>query len=219
MIDLSSRSYAQAYYEEHKLAGLDYLGHGDWQLDYGKWLADCFGWRGRRVLEVGCACGSVMRGLGEAGVVVQGVDVNEYMIRLGREKWPDMAQLLHCCDAVNLHLYSDGYWEGLHSAQVAEHWRPELVPFILGELWRVTAAGGLFFCCLDTEELFARQGRKMEKEDPTHVCVRPLAWWHELLAECGWDVVTGEYLEKMKSHEKSFLGRYDWDLFVARRMP
>ena len=32
------------------------------------------------------------------------------------------------CDAVNLHLFGDGSWDAVHTAQVAEHWRPELVP-------------------------------------------------------------------------------------------
>ena len=113
----------------------------------------------KRVLDVGCACGAVLRGLGDAGAIVQGVDLSEYMIQLGREKWPDMAPLLKVADAVNLHSFEDGHWDAIHTAQVAEHWRPELVPLVLRELHRVTASGGLLFCALDTEELFARQGR------------------------------------------------------------
>jgi ADP-heptose:LPS heptosyltransferase/SAM-dependent methyltransferase len=216
---LSATAFDQRYYEEHRLAGLDYLAFGDWQRQYGRWLVECLGWQGQRVLEVGCACGAVLRGLGEAGAVVQGVDVNEHMIRLGRQHWPDMEHLLLVCDAVNLHLFEEASWDGLHSAQVAEHWRPELVPFILRELARVTRPGGLFFCCLDTEELFARQGRSLESEDPTHVCIRPLGWWHEQLKEAGWQVCTAEFEGRLRGHRDSFLKRYDWDWFVARRDP
>ena len=169
------------------------------------------------MLDVGCACGAVLRGLGEAGVVVQGVDVNEYMIQLGRQQWPDMAPLLFVCDAVNLHLYEDGAWDGIHTAQVAEHWKPELVPFILRELHRVVRPGGLLFCALDTVELFARQNRTMEHEDPTHVCVRPMAWWHEQLAEAGWRVASDEFAPQLLAGDDSFLRQYDWDWFVARR--
>ena len=122
--ELRSTSYGEGYYREHKLAGLDYLGFGDWQREYGRWLVGALGLGGRLVLDVGCACGSIVRGLAEAGAAAQGVDLSEHMVRLGREKWPDMAPLLHVCDAVNLHLFADGSWDAVHTAQVAEHWKP-----------------------------------------------------------------------------------------------
>ena len=155
---LTATGYDEQYYVEHVNAGLDYLGHGDWQRQYATWLADVFRWRSMSVLDVGCACGSIMRGLGHAGIVVQGVDVSEFMVNRGRRKWPDQAALMHVGDAINLHWWPDAEWDGLHSAQVAEHWRPELVPFILRELGRVTKPGGLFFCTLDTvRTIYAKQ--------------------------------------------------------------
>lgn len=138
------------------------------------------------------------------------------MVQLGRRQWPDMGRLLHVCDAVNLHLFADEAWNALHSAQVAEHWKPELVPFILRELRRVMAKGGTFFCALDTEELFARQGRKVEDEDPTHICIRPLVWWHDQLRSAGWEVVTDVVEPALREHPESFLTKYDWDWFAAR---
>ena len=77
--------------------------------------------------------------------------------------------------------------------------------------------GGLFFCALDTEELFARQGRTLEHEDPTHICIQPLAWWRERLAEAGWQDCTEELQSKLLEHPGSFLKRYDWDWFIARK--
>jgi len=214
---LRSSSYDKHYYLEHRAAGLDYLGFGQWQQAYGRWLADSLGWQGKRVLDVGCACGAILRGLGQAGVVVQGVDLCEYMIRRGRETWPDMAPLLHVCDAVNLHLFADETWDAIHTAQVAEHWKPELVPFILRELARVTRPGGLLFCALDTEELCQRQTRQMENEDPTHLCIRPMAWWHEQLDDAGWTLCSDDVAGALHNHAESFFTRYDWDWFAARR--
>lgn len=213
---LRSTSFGRDYYEEHREAGLDYLGHGDWQEQYGRWLIDSLGLAGKSILDVGCACGSIARGLSKAGAIVQGVDVNEHMIALGRERWPDMQAMLHVADACNLHLYRDGEWDALHSAQVAEHWPPHLVPIILRELARVTKPGGLFFCCLDTAELFERQGRKIEHEDPTHVCVKPMAWWHEQLETAGWKI-SHAFDAALAGHAESFLSRYDWDWCVARK--
>jgi SAM-dependent methyltransferase len=214
---LSSRSFDARYYEEHKHAGLDYLGFGIWQQQYGRWLVESLQWEGKRVLDVGCACGSILRGLGQAGAVVQGVDVCEHMIRLGREQWPDITPLLFVCDAVNLHLFADGSCDAVHTAQVAEHWKPELVPHTLRELHRVVKPKGLLFCALDTAELMARQQRDASQEDPTHVCIRPCFWWFEQLAVAGWDVCSDEFTDRLQAHPESFLKRYDWDWFVARR--
>jgi len=158
-----------------------------------------------------------MRGIGQAGAVVQGVDISEYMIRLGREQWPDMANLLFVADAVNLHCFRDHQWDVIHTAQVAEHWKPELVPYILRELRRVTVPGGLFFCALDTEELLTRQGRAADGEDPTHFCIRPLAWWHQQLADAGWQVLSTEFADRLGNYPESMFQLYDWDWFMARR--
>jgi SAM-dependent methyltransferase len=214
---LTSTAYDAKYYHEHMTAGLDYLGHGDWQRDYGRWVVESLSFQGKKMLDVGCACGSILRGLGEAGAIVHGVDISEYMVNLGRRKWPDMIPIIHVCDAVNLHIYGNDTWDGVHSAQVAEHWKPELVPFILRELARVTKPNGVFFCNLDTLECMERQNRDMRKEDPTHVCIRPVAWWHETLEANGWRVATSEFASALTDHPNSFLRRYDWGWFVARR--
>jgi ubiquinone/menaquinone biosynthesis C-methylase UbiE len=212
---LSARSFDELYYEEHRRAGLDYLGFGNWQRAYGRWFVESLNLKGKRVLDVGCACGSILRGLFEAGALVGGVDLNEYMIRLGREKWPEMASQLHICDGVNLHLFEDNTWDAIHTAQAAEHWRPELVPHILRELRRVATPGALLFCSLDTEELLARQNRQMEGEDPTHVCIRPMSWWMDELSKAGWEVCTEQVEPDLRTHRESFITKYDWDWFAA----
>ncbi len=214
---LTATQYDRQYYEEHQRAGLDYLNFGDWQQRYGRWFVESLGLKGKRVLDVGCACGSILRGLGEAGAVVEGIDLCEHMIQLGRQKWPDMAPLLHVADAADLARYGHSSWEAIHSAQVAEHWSPEAVPRILKELARITVPGGLFFCSLDTEELFARQQRDLATEDPTHICIKPRAWWIEQLARAGWTDVTAEYVPTLLAHGDSFLQKYDWDYFIARK--
>lgn len=214
---LTSTAYDANYYEEHKAAGLDYAGFGDWQREYGRWLVESLGLKHKHVLDVGCACGSIVRGLGEAGAFVQGVDVSEHMVNVGRRKWPDMTPIIHTCDAINLHLYADATWDAIHSAQVAEHWRPDHVPLILKELHRVTKPGGLFVCFLDTEEMCRRQNRDAETEDPTHLCIKPQSWWHEQLAAAGWAVEPEPSLAALKNHPDSFLNRYDWAYFIARR--
>lgn len=212
---LTSRHYTRAYYEEHRCAGLDYLHCGEWQIRYAKWLASAFEPVGSKVLDVGCACGANLRGMVAAGLDGVGVDLSQFMVDLGRITWPDMAGRLYVCDAVNLHLFDAGQFDWLHSAQVAEHWRPDLVPAILRELRRVTRPGGVLFVALDTSELFERQGRLMASEDPTHICIRPMDWWHSQLREAGWHIASSDYRRRLVEAPGSYLRIYDWDWFCA----
>lgn len=213
MMNLTATSYDARYYDEHRAAGLDYAVHGDWQRRYGRWLVDALGWRGRVLLDVGCACGSIAHGLADAGAFhVCGVDLSEHMISIGRRQFVGLR--LDVCDAANLHLFATDVFDGLHCAQVAEHWPPALVPIILGELRRVARANALFFCCLDTEELFARQSRDALREDPTHFCIRSRAWWREQFALAGWRDDTAERLPALEAARAGADLTNDWDYFV-----
>jgi ADP-heptose:LPS heptosyltransferase/SAM-dependent methyltransferase len=205
-------SYGRAYFEQHRKLGINYAAYCDWQKHYGRWVVESLGLAGKAVLDVGCACGAIVRGLRHAGAVCRGVDLSEYMIQLGRNQWPELSSALAVCDAVNLHLYRDAAFDAIHSQQVAEHWRPEHVPLILRELARVTVPGGLFFCVLDTVEC------PPSDDDPTHICVRPMNWWHEMLDQAGWLPASDATFQAMSTHPCSFFASYPkWGWFLAER--
>jgi FkbM family methyltransferase len=212
LAQLRATGYGEAYYRERRAAGVDYLAYGDWQEAYGRWLAGALGLAGRRVLDVGCACGAVTRALGRAGARAHGIDVSEHLIALGRSRWPEMAERLHVGDAVNLHFCADAGWDALHAAQVAEHWKPALVPHVLAELYRVAAPGALFFAILDTQPNGAAAA-----DGGGPACLRPLAWWHERLRQAGWHVCSADYDGALREHPGTFLGQYAWSWFVARK--
>lgn len=214
---LRATTFGRAYYEEHKAAGLDYLHYGPWQQKYGRWFVETMKLKGRTVLDVGCACGSILRGMAEAGAVVQGIDVNEYMVGIAVGATPNLAPILHVMDAVEM-AFPDDTFAAVHSAQVAEHWDPEKVPAILKEIHRVTNSGGRFFCCLDTEELYQRQGRKVENEDPTHTCVRPREWWIERFRAARFVDQTSVWKMALDAHGESMSREYDWDYFVLEAL-
>ena len=212
---LQSKSYDSDYYFEHRAADLDYLNFGQWQIEYGLWLIESLGLENKHVLDVGCACGSIAWGL-RAKAHVWGVDLNNYMIELGRRKFKGLP--LYVCDSINLHLFADNMFDLVHTAQVAEHFRPEHVPLILREWNRVLKPGGLVFCCLDTAEQFAREGRQVGRnEDPTHICVKPQSYWRERFREVGWQDVRSACEPAMLAHQHSFLKRYNWDWFLYQK--
>jgi 2-polyprenyl-3-methyl-5-hydroxy-6-metoxy-1,4-benzoquinol methylase len=208
---LKTVNYGEAYYKEHLAAGLDYLSFGNWQRDYARWLNSSLNLQGKSMLDVGCACGSITNGFHEVGMVTRGCDVNEHCIRLGREKWGHLK--LHICDAVNLHHFPDESFDFIHLMQTAEHFRPELVSFILKELSRVTKPNALLFSVHDTIELFEKQ--KRDDDDPTHTCVKPRDWWDVRFGSTGWIDCRDEYSHRLHGQD-SFFKVYDWDWFLYR---
>jgi len=118
---LTARNFHVEYYEEHRRAGLDYLGHGEWQEHYGRWLVEVFGLRDHDVLDGGCAAGSIAYGFQKAGARAHGVDLNNHTIALGKLKFPVP---LYVCDIVNLHLFGDNSFALVHtnhSARLGGH--------------------------------------------------------------------------------------------------
>lgn len=232
---LTATSFGREYFEQHLQEGLDYSSYGDWHRKYGRWLIDVLQWRDQPVLDAGCCCGAMVAGFAESGAIASGIDPNEFAIQLGRRKWSSGEWCLSLSgqgplpfaaepplwtgDAVNMHHFPDELFTGIHSHQTAEHWKPELVPHILRELWRVSKPGALFFCVLDTQELADRTGRDLEREDPTHQCIRPLRWWRDQLEAAGWVICTEDYRHSLLDHGWSYLRDYDWDWWVARKVP
>jgi len=208
---LTSTAFDELYYREHLACGLNYNTFGDWQKAYGRWIVEALDMKGKRILDVGCAAGAIAKGLAEAGADVCGLDPNEYTVNLGRATRPEIP--LFICDAINAHYWKDATFDLVHSQQVFEHFKPELVSFILKELWRIAKPGGILFFVCDTAELFARQGRGAN-EDATHTCIKPCAWWEAQLREAGWVSISQDSL---KAHSSSFFAKYDWDSFTAQK--
>jgi ADP-heptose:LPS heptosyltransferase/SAM-dependent methyltransferase len=206
---LTSTAYDEKYYQEHKSAGLDYAAYGAWQQNYATWLAEGLDLRGKRVLDIGCACGAITHGLVDTGVNAIGTDVNEYMVRLGQDNWD--RNRLFVCDCINLHLFENNHFDCLHLHQVAEHLRPDYIPLILAELNRVSKTGAKLLLFLDTTELFERQGRHEKDEDPTHVCIKPRSWWRNRLELAGWSDHTEEDRSRLAANRLNFFKQYDWE--------
>jgi ubiquinone/menaquinone biosynthesis C-methylase UbiE len=151
----------------------------------------------------------------KAGAHTHGIDLNNHTIHLGRQQF-SLASL-NVCDAVNLHLFDDNTIHLIHMNQTAEHFRPDLIRFILKEFRRVLVPGGKIFTIHDTEELYVRQNRKVSTEDPTHICIKSRAWWNEKFAEMGLTDETTSHRLNLMDHPLTFLTKYDWDWWVLSK--
>ena len=184
---LKSLEFNEAYYQEHVDAGLDYLGHGYWQEQYGLMLVEATQqatYTHPVVVDAGCACGSILQGLRKTNVFsrVLGVDMAEAMITRGRKHFDYTEQELITGTIADIPIESKSV-SLLHSAQVLEHIPGELTDKILDEFARVLRPGGRAFLCLDA--MRAGEEKEIYMGDPTHVNIQPVFYWTEKLQRRG----------------------------------
>jgi ubiquinone/menaquinone biosynthesis C-methylase UbiE len=221
--------YNISYYQQRKEQedGADLLAYGDWQVNYGSWFVESLDLVNKLVLDVGCGCGALTKAMRDAGADVYGIDVNEYTVLAGRQKWPELKDKIFVCDAVNLHLFPNEIFDCLHVQSVAEHWREVLVGTTLSELLRVCKPGGLIFMCIavvEHEAVVAPANKPAEwwmdkNEDPTHICNKTGQWWLDKHIKAGWKICTDEYRDRLWNHPESCWKRYEqeWYVIVAKK--
>jgi ubiquinone/menaquinone biosynthesis C-methylase UbiE len=187
---------------------------------YAEFIRDSLQLQDKWVLDVGCACGAITCGMRRSRVLAMGVDLSEFMIGLGRQHFPEVP--LYVMDAVNLHAFDDHSFDAVHMQQTLEHMRPELVPFVLRELRRVTKPGGILVSFHATIDEYLRQGRIPDAaslpadHDPTHLSFWRQSQWLDACAKAGWKY-DRELWSALESHENRMLPSTDWDGIVARR--
>ena len=210
------------YYEEHKESGLDYLGHGYWQEAYARMVNHALfqaAYPTPLVVDLGCACGSILKGFQKTGIYdrVLGVDVNDHMLDLGRQHFTFSEEDLVCASADNLPL-QDGSVTLVHSAQVLEHIPESLIPGIIAEMQRVLVPGGRAFIALDA----VRKDEQAEQYmgDPTHCTLQPVEWWTALFHAAGFLFDIEAYDRYARAEEgptlgdpRSFFQAYDWSVW------
>lgn len=181
--NLKVTEYTKDYYDEHKDAGLDYLGHGYWQEEYAKMVTEaCKTPREGFVVDAGCACGSILKGFQKLNMRVLGVDLNEYMIGHGRTHFGFYANELHCGSISDTPTLTESV-DLVHTAQVLEHIPEEHMDAILQEFSRIIKKTGRVFICLDAVK--DGETKEMYMGDPTHLSIFPTDYWTKLFAKHG----------------------------------
>lgn len=218
--NLTVTEYTQEYYEEHKEAGLDYLGHGYWQEEYAKMVTEaCKTPSDGLIVDAGCACGSILKGFAKLNHPVLGVDLNPSMIEMGAKHFEIP---LHCGSMTDIPVLEGGV-DLVHTAQVLEHIPENLMDSILIEFNRVLSKKGKLFVCLDAVK--DGETKEMYMGDPTHVNIQPIAYWYKLFdkhgfvfdVECYNRFVRSQYKPTEEKPENFFEAYPYWSVWILRK--
>jgi hypothetical protein len=135
----------------------------------------------RRVLEIGCATGVVVRHLNELGCEAHGIDVSEWAVR--NAEHPNVR--LASADQLP---YPDNHFDLVLSCHSLEHLPEAVFEGSLAELARVGSAYQFHMLPIvgqppyDGEPATVRQNLR---KDPTHQQLHELEWWLEQFGKVG----------------------------------
>jgi SAM-dependent methyltransferase len=127
----------------------------------------------RRVLEIGCATGNIVRHLNEIGCEAHGIDVSEWAVRNAEHRNVKLAS------ADDLP-YPDAYFDLVISCHSLEHLPDSIFDRAISEISRV--ASRFQFHMLPIVGIAPYEGdpaevRRLLRKDPTHQQLHDLEWW------------------------------------------
>ncbi len=136
---------------------------------------------GFQALDVGCAHGFLVEDLRSRGVETWGLDFSKYALKKAKSTVRKHLNL-HDIGSPHYGLYWDpGIFNLVVSLETMEHLDTDQITIALGKIWGALAPGGKIFFAICVKEY------SDPYDDPTHVTIKPRAWWEKQLAEVGFE--------------------------------
>jgi ubiquinone/menaquinone biosynthesis C-methylase UbiE len=230
--------FGKKYYERCKNKGIDYAYYGNWQKQYAKlvvFMTELYkiDYRKKAMLDIGCACGVNLLAFKETQIFTEhfGIDVSEYLIELGKEKFDFKNDELIVADCQELP-FEDQSMDFVHCSQLFEHIEIKKTRRTIDEIYRVLKKGNKAFITLNA----IKRGQNKDdvfKQDPSHIVARMEKWWHDFFSrkfrvyentEEKW--IKGKFYpggmddidpnKKGKNKRRTFYDHYkdDWSTFI-----
>ncbi|PTB30302.1 hypothetical protein C9I56_02755 [Paraburkholderia caribensis] len=182
-----NKHYDEAYFEDGAARGTVYKNYREESrrnrtyFEVAEAIVTCF--KPRRVLEIGCATGIVVKHLNDLGVEAHGIDVSEWAVE-NREH-----QNVRLCGAESLP-FEDDYFDVVFSVHSLEYLPSEIKDAAFSEMTRVCKTGIQFHMLPIigsgpyVGDTFGHLLRL--RTDPSHNLLFDKQWWFNEWAKYGW---------------------------------
>jgi SAM-dependent methyltransferase len=191
-------------YQHWRRLGTDYAAYGSWHGAYREFLQRAFGIQGKRILDVGAACGAQLRAMLAGGADAFGAEPDHWMATHGVRGTEGR---LWNCYVEALGGVED--FDMVHSHQVLEHVPEDRVPGHFAAFARHLKPGGIVYAnlCLG--------GTPGCTRDKTHITLQPREWWAARAAEAGLEDASESFRGVVDSEPMQRSMKWDW--FVWRK--
>lgn len=195
---------------------------GDWKKCYAEMMNITFEIENKKILDVGCAGGTIAFAFSEYGADVSGCDINAAVIEnCPFEKIKSRLQVIETTDLDKI--FPDNTFDFIHSHQVFEHFpSKEYSTEVIKKIYRILKAGGICYIVLVTGEHFTQEDlieihRRGEDVDVTHINIWPMKWWRDLFNSFGFIDITDIFSPIIDCYQSktgiSFFKKYGWHQF------
>jgi len=151
--------------------------------------------RPKNFLEVGCGTGRFVYWARRLGIEAWGVDISSYALSQTNS---EIKEYLKKGDATKKIPFRDNSFELVVSISLLEHIPESKLALVFGECQRVSKK-------LILHKIFTKTRFQPPVDDPTHITVKSLTWWHR-------------FFRKLKIKESSkFLPKWEPGLFLLEK--
>ena len=167
---------------------------------------------GRRVLDLGCAKGYLVKALRLLNINAFGCDISEYAIQMADSEVKSYCRLSHTSDSIPFP--DDWYFDWVIAKDVFEHIEEETLKRVLA---RLHGCSKRLFVVVPLGD----NGRFVIPEynqDETHVLARSARWWRRFFYAQGW--FTNDFRHAMTALKENWARRYPQGngLFMLERI-
>jgi len=193
----------------------EHLKHfGQWQRNYAAWMNAVFRLGGRELLDVGTAYGAHVKAFREIGIYAWGCDKCLEMIR--NTPFREIYPYLFVWDIIRPLGNFPKLYDVVVSHGVLEHIKVDDLLNANLNMLSVLQSGGLYVHIITVQEspAWAKDG------DPTHVTIKPIAWWRNYFEQFDLVDLTKFYEGAIREAEKEiqpFREENGWGVFIYEK--
>lgn len=160
----------------------------------------------RSYLDVGCAKGFLVQALHAQDKEAWGIEHSAYCLQEAHPETRDW--LIH--GSITEYLAAWRY-DMVLACESLEHMDTEQVPLALAAMASHATLG--CFATIPTPDMLHRAAWKAAQREPSHVTLRPRAWWHARFQEAGFIYTPFHRLAEQYFHQDPIVARMGWNCF------
>jgi ubiquinone/menaquinone biosynthesis C-methylase UbiE len=194
----------------------------DWNNRLVEALEQAYDFKGKTVIDLGCAYGQVVSSLLKKGYQAYGVDLSDFAIQAGHKEFPPLVSKTKQGSIHDLSSYESNMFDFLYSNQVFEHVPGDVCDQLAKETFRIAKSGAILWAglVLDLSSEYQPHGFNPKDTDKTHINLRPKPWWDDKMTKAGW-IINDHFDNTFRNHRLpdgySFFDEYGWHSICYRK--
>lgn len=122
----------------------------------------------QKLLDAGCGCGIFLPELSKHANDLYGIDIhddNEQLYKMLKKENIDTNNIYLSKQSLESMNFKDDFFDGIVSISVLEHIKPNILPLVINEFYRILKKNGKLILGFPTRSIFIKVLAKLQKND------------------------------------------------------